>query len=117
MEPNNGTHDLMAFSKALDDLCDALTEMALLLKDDLADTQSLERNDMMIQVERNLSRNKEGRNDARIGGGDVGEREDERSLEKKVVSAPARSELVRYLIDKGLSERRSLGIIDMSASA
>jgi hypothetical protein len=34
-----------------------------------------------------------------------------------VVSAPARRELVRYMIDKGLSERRSLRIIDMSASA
>jgi transposase InsO family protein len=34
-----------------------------------------------------------------------------------VVSAPARRELVRYMIDKGLSERRSLGIADMSASA
>ncbi len=34
-----------------------------------------------------------------------------------MVSAPARRELVRYMIDKGLSERRSLGIADMSASA
>jgi transposase InsO family protein len=34
-----------------------------------------------------------------------------------VVSAPARRELVRYMIDKGLSERRSLRIADMSASA
>jgi putative transposase len=34
-----------------------------------------------------------------------------------VVSAPARRELVRYMIDKGLSERRSLRIVDMSASA
>jgi len=34
-----------------------------------------------------------------------------------VVSAPARRELVRYMIEKGLSERRSLRIIDMSASA
>jgi transposase InsO family protein len=34
-----------------------------------------------------------------------------------VVSAPARRELVRYMIDKGLSERRSLGIVRMSPSA
>jgi len=34
-----------------------------------------------------------------------------------VVSAPARRELVRYMIDKGLSERRSLRIIEMSVSA
>ena len=34
-----------------------------------------------------------------------------------MVSAPARRELVRYMIDKGLSERRSLRIVDMSASA
>ena len=52
-----------------------------------------------------------------IGRGDAGERGDERSLEKKVVSAPARRELVRYMIDKGLSERRSLRVVDMSASA
>lgn len=34
-----------------------------------------------------------------------------------MVSAPARRELVRYMIDKGLSQRRSLRIADMSASA
>ena len=33
------------------------------------------------------------------------------------MSAPDRRELVRYMIDKGLSERRSLRIVDMSASA
>ena len=41
----------------------------------------------------------------------------ERSLAKKVVSAPARRELVRHTISSGLSERRSLRIICMSASA
>ena len=41
----------------------------------------------------------------------------ERSLAKKVVSAPARRELVRHMISSGLSERRSLRIIGMSASA
>jgi len=34
-----------------------------------------------------------------------------------VVSAPARRELVRQMVDKGLSERRSLAIVGMSASA
>jgi transposase InsO family protein len=34
-----------------------------------------------------------------------------------VVSAPARRELVRQMVDKGLSERRSLAITGMSASA
>lgn len=34
-----------------------------------------------------------------------------------MVSAPARRELVRYMISSGLSERRSLRIIGMSASA
>lgn len=34
-----------------------------------------------------------------------------------MVSAPARRELVRYMIDKGLSERRSLSIVRMSPSA
>lgn len=33
------------------------------------------------------------------------------------MSAPDRRELVRYMIDKGLSERRSLRIIEMNASA
>ncbi len=34
-----------------------------------------------------------------------------------MVSAPARRDLVRYLIDKGLSERRSLKVVGMSPSA
>ena len=34
-----------------------------------------------------------------------------------MVSAPSRRDLVRYMIDKGLSERRSLQIIGMSPSA
>lgn len=34
-----------------------------------------------------------------------------------MVSAPSRRDLVRYLIDKGLSERRSLRIVGMSPSA
>lgn len=34
-----------------------------------------------------------------------------------MVSAPARRELVRQMVDKGLSERRSLAIVGMSASA
>ncbi len=34
-----------------------------------------------------------------------------------MVSAPARRELVRQMIDKGLSERRSLSVVGMSASA
>ncbi len=36
---------------------------------------------------------------------------------KKMVSAPARRELVRQMIDQGLSERRSLAVAGMSASA
>jgi len=39
------------------------------------------------------------------------------ALRKKVVIAPARRELVRHMISSGLSERRSLRIIGMSASA
>ena len=34
-----------------------------------------------------------------------------------MVSAPARRELVRQMVDKGLSERRSLAVAGMSASA
>lgn len=36
---------------------------------------------------------------------------------EKALTAPARRELVRQLIDRGLSERRSLGLVQMSASA
>ncbi|HHW2799868.1 TPA: IS3 family transposase [Pseudomonas aeruginosa] len=38
-------------------------------------------------------------------------------LRKKLVSAPARREQVRTMISKGLSERRALAIVRMSASA
>ncbi|MGN2245039.1 IS3 family transposase [Frateuria sp. GZRR33] len=36
---------------------------------------------------------------------------------KKVVTAPARRGLVRHMMDRGLSERRSLAVVRMSASA
>jgi putative transposase len=36
---------------------------------------------------------------------------------EKVVSAPAGREQVRYMIGKGLSERRSLAVVPMSAAA
>lgn len=36
------------------------------------------------------------------GRGDAGERSNERSLERKVVIAPARSELVRHMVNRGL---------------
>jgi len=36
---------------------------------------------------------------------------------EKALTAPARRELVRQLIDRGLSERRSLRFVEMSASA
>ncbi len=49
--------------------------------------------------------------------GDLGERGIEISLEKKVVSAPARRELVRDMVSHGLSERRCLRVVGMSASA
>ena len=38
-------------------------------------------------------------------------------LRKKMVSAPSRREQVRYMVGKGLSERRALAIVRMSASA
>ncbi|WP_156880485.1 IS3 family transposase [Thermomonas fusca] len=38
-------------------------------------------------------------------------------LRKRLVSAPARREQVRYMVGKGLSERRALAIVRMSASA
>ncbi|QRP62466.1 IS3 family transposase [Rhodanobacter sp. FDAARGOS 1247] len=39
------------------------------------------------------------------------------ALRKKLVSAPARRELVRQMAEKGLSERRALAVVVMSASA
>ena len=39
------------------------------------------------------------------------------SPKKKVVSAPARRELVRHMVSHGLSERRCLRVVGMSASA
>ncbi|MBN5170880.1 IS3 family transposase [Stenotrophomonas maltophilia] len=39
------------------------------------------------------------------------------ALRKKLVTARARRELVRHLVAKGLSERRSLAVVRMSASA
>src|SRR5690606_28885322 len=51
------------------------------------------------------------------GRADVRERRDQGRPAKKVVTAPARRELVRHLVDKGLSERRSLAVVRMSASA
>ncbi|HRP26786.1 MAG TPA: IS3 family transposase [Chiayiivirga sp.] len=51
------------------------------------------------------------------GRADVRERRDQGRLAKKVVSAPARREQVRYLVGRGLSERRALAAVRMSASA
>ncbi|MBS7459048.1 IS3 family transposase [Coralloluteibacterium stylophorae] len=39
------------------------------------------------------------------------------ALRKKLVTAPARRELVRHLVGRGLSERRALAVVRMSASA
>jgi putative transposase len=51
------------------------------------------------------------------GGGHVGERGDEGGPAKKMVTAPLRRELVRWIQTKGISERRSPSIAGMSASA
>jgi hypothetical protein len=50
----------MVLSEALGDLRDSLTEFALLLKDRVADTPSLKRDEMMVQAERHLTRIKGG---------------------------------------------------------
>src|SRR3546814_11047656 len=47
----------------------------------------------------------------------VRERRDQGCAPKKGVSAPARRTLVRHLMERGLSERRALAAIRMSASA
>jgi hypothetical protein len=58
------------------------------------------------------------RHDAQFHGGlDARERGDPWGAAKKVLTAPARRELVRRTTTKGLSERRSLQVIGMSARA
>src|SRR5690606_2127305 len=47
----------------------------------------------------------------------VRERRHQGCSAKKVVTAPARRTLVRHLVDRGLSERRALAMVRMSASA
>src|SRR5262249_17150415 len=47
----------------------------------------------------------------------AGERRDAGSAAKKVVTAPARRELVRHMKERGLSERHALRVLEMSASA
>lgn len=51
------------------------------------------------------------------GRNDAGKRDRQGSPAKKVVSAPSRRDLVRYLIDNGLSERKSLRFVGMSPSS
>jgi len=51
------------------------------------------------------------------GRGDAGERGHARGAAKKVVGAPARREVVRWMKPQGLSERRALKIIGKSASS
>lgn len=47
----------------------------------------------------------------------AGNRSDPRGAPKKVVKVPARRELVRFMVDRGLSERHVLRVVGMSASA
>ena len=46
----------------------------------------------------------------------IEERGDLRSAAKKVVTAQARRELVRQMVNHGLSERRSLAVVQMVSS-
>ena len=51
------------------------------------------------------------------GGGAAGAGGDPRGAPKKVVSAPARREVVRWMCGRGLTERRALKVVGMSASS
>ena len=55
--------------------------------------------------------------EAAAGGLEARERSHERGLTKKMVAAPARRELVRWMGTRGLSERRCLAVVGMSASS
>ena len=49
------------------------------------------------------------------GRGDARERDHSRGAEKKVVTAPARREVVRTMTASGMSERHALRVVGMSA--
>jgi putative transposase len=51
------------------------------------------------------------------GRGPARKRSDQGSPSKKVVTAPARREVVRIMKDRGMSERHALRVVGMSASA
>src|SRR5262249_3643128 len=51
------------------------------------------------------------------GGGNARARRHARGIEKKVVTAPARREVVRTMKGSGLSERHALGVVNMSAGS
>ena len=55
--------------------------------------------------------------EAVAGGGTAGAGRDSRGAPKKVVGAPARREVVRWICDRGLTERQALQVIGMSASS
>ena len=54
---------------------------------------------------------------ARLKRRDARERSHQRGLAKKMVAAPARRELVQWMGTRGLSERRCLAVVGMSANS
>jgi len=63
------------------------------------------------------ARSKERTPQTAAGRSHIGQRGDERSLANKVVCAPAKGDLMHHMVSHGLSERRCLRVIGMSASA
>lgn len=60
MEPQNQSNELNNLAEALSDLRDSWVRISMVLKDHLAETPSPERDEIVIQVERQLVRIREG---------------------------------------------------------
>jgi hypothetical protein len=60
MKPLNPNPELMVLAAALSDLRDSWMHVSMALKDHLSDAPSAERDEVLMQVERDLVRIKEG---------------------------------------------------------
>lgn len=56
MEPQHTNNQLVVLAKELSELRDTWMRVSMILKDHIADTPSLERDEVLAQVERQLAR-------------------------------------------------------------
>ncbi len=59
MEPQHTNNQLVVLAKELSELRDTWMRVSMILKDHIADTPSLERDEVLAQVERQLARIRE----------------------------------------------------------